>query len=365
MPVGKHFSRTDTLELKSQIGRKLGRLKADKYFDLLSKFLRLKIEKSKFDRLCIATIGRENVHLHNCLLRSIITNACSKTPPPKENKVEGILSVKVPNGYNRSSLQSLCRDFPQSPRKGRTPNIRDRKFKDRPSPLGPYGKCHGIAFEDLVPKTQEQQSTTELLSLCSRPPGSVEDGEEVDQAAGSPSIHSKSPVRPPLGIPTNFQRPPKVLYNRFASSRHAETCSSFGELPDSGTLMKRLEHKLQLEGLNVSVDCANLLNSSLDIYLKRLIKPCLELAGSRSSQKRIGQRHAEPGANEIPTVFVKGLLVSFLVVEISETQLDERDGNNSDYDVTSEQVDKMITTEKAKSKLLKAKEARKMSCQND
>ncbi|KAF2298146.1 hypothetical protein GH714_015524 [Hevea brasiliensis] len=239
MPAARHFARIGTLELKLQIEKKLGHLKAQ------------------------------------------------KTPPPKESKAKGALSVKVPNGYQKSSLQSLCRDFLQSPCKGRSV-LSERKFRDRPSPLGPHGKSHTIAFEDSIPKNQEQ-STTELLSLVSKPPGSVEDGEEVDQAAGSPSIYSRSPVRAPLGIPLNSKGARKVLCNRLASSYHMGTCQNSGELPDSNSLRKRLEQKLEMEGIKVSVDCADLLNNSLDVYLKRLIKPCMGLAGSRSGGKHTSQ----------------------------------------------------------------------------
>ncbi|MBA0772074.1 hypothetical protein Gotri_007512 [Gossypium trilobum] len=260
MPGGRNFSRIGTLELKSQIVRKIGRIKTEEYFNLLTRFLSPRIGKPEFDKLCIDTIGRENVRLHNNLLISIVRNASlSKTPPSVENKFEASLSVKASNGYQRSNLQSLCKDFPQSPRKSRTPNLRDRKLRDRPSPSGPHGKSHkNTTCEDAIRKVQEQQSATELLSLGSRPPGSVEDGEEVDQATGTSA---------------------------------SETCYCRGELPDSGSLRKRLEQKLEMEGLNISMDCANLLNNSLDVYMKRLIKACLELARSRSGKKLIDQGH--------------------------------------------------------------------------
>ncbi|TYI56636.1 hypothetical protein E1A91_D11G225300v1 [Gossypium mustelinum] len=287
MPGRRYFSLVDTLALKSQIERKIGPIKAEKYFNLLTRFLSLKIGKPEFDRLCIGIIGRENVRLHNHLLRSIIRNASlSKNHPSTGNKLEGALSVKAANGYQRSNLKSMCKDFPQSPRKGRTTNLRDQ---NHPSPLGPHGKSRGTVCEDAVPRVQEQQSATELLSLGSRPPMSFEEGEEVDQVAGSPSIHSRSPVRAPLGISLNAKGMRKVPWNRLASA--SETCHCKGELPDTGSLRKRLEKKLEMEGLNMSVDCANLLNSSLDVFMKRLIKPCLELAGSRSGQKLIDQGH--------------------------------------------------------------------------
>ncbi|KAA8531591.1 hypothetical protein F0562_006300 [Nyssa sinensis] len=296
MLPGRHSPRIDTLELKLQIEMKLGQEKADKYFNLLNRYLNLKLSKSEFHKLCTHTIGRENICLHNRLIRAIIKNASSaKAPPPKVSKTEGSLNVKVLNGYQRSGLQSLCRDvFPQSPRKGRTPNLRDPRFRDRPSPLGPNGKTHSAACDDSAPKIQEQQSATELLSLGSRPPAevnSVEDGEEVEQAAGSPSIYSRSPVTAPLGISIKGKETRKVLRNGSATAFYTNTCHNSGELPDTSSLKIRLEQKLEREGLNTSVDCVNLLNNGLDVYLKRLIKPCLELAASRSVNKHLNQVH--------------------------------------------------------------------------
>lgn len=299
MPASRQFSRMDTLELKSQLEKKLGCSKAEAYFNLLTRYLSLKISKQEFHRLCIGTIGKEHVHLHNQLVRSILQNACLSKTPPQMSKVASSLSIKVSNGFQKSSLQSLCRDIPQSPRKGRTPNLRDRKFRDRLSPLGPHGKSHSTAYEDSIPKILEQQSATELLSLGSRPPCSVEDGEEVEQAAGSPSIYSRSPVTAPLGLPQNAKRTRKLLFRGSASVLYSETCLNDGELPDTSSLKKRLEQKLEMEGLKMSSDYADLLNCSLDVFLKRLIKPCLELSGSRSGDKRIegGHIRAVPGLN--------------------------------------------------------------------
>lgn len=290
MPASRHPSRLDTLELKLEIERKLGREKSEKYFNLLSRFLNLKISKSEFDRHCIGTVGRENICLHNRLIQAILKNASvAKTPPPKESKTSGSLNVKVPNGYQRSSLQSLCRDvFPQSPRKGRTPNLRDRKFKDRPSPLGLHGKAHSIGCEEPVPKIQERERSTELLSLGSRPPpevNSVEDGEEVDQDNDTRDIYNRSPVRAPFGICINGKETRKVLRNGSATSFCKDSCLSSGVLPDTNSLKTRLERELETEGLNISADCVNLLNNGLDVYLKRLIQPCLALASSRSGNK--------------------------------------------------------------------------------
>lgn len=293
MPGARHCSRIDLLEIKLHIENKIGLQKAEKYFNLLTRYLSNKLSKSEFDHLCSALVGRENIPLHNRLIQAIIRNACvAKARPEKYSKADAFSNGKLPNGYQRSSLQSLCRDvFPQSPRKGRTPNLRDRKFRDRPSPLGPHGKV-----ADSVPKVQEQQSATELLSVGSRPPvevNSVEEGEEVEQAAGSPGIHSRSPVRAPLGISFGGKR--KSLTHGTTSFSNTETCHSSGVLPDFHSLKKRLEQKLEAEGLTVSTDCVNLLNNGLDVYMKQLIKPSIEMAASRLERKLPNQVNSHQG----------------------------------------------------------------------
>ncbi|KAK6923129.1 Transcriptional coactivator Hfi1/Transcriptional adapter 1 [Dillenia turbinata] len=295
MPAGRHYSRMDTMELKIQIERKIGQQKTEKYFSLLSRYLSFKLSKSEFDKHCVSTIGRENISLHNCLIRSILKNASlAKTAPVRETKTGNSLNVKITNGYQRSSLQSLCRDvFPQSPRKGRTPNLRDRKFRDRLSPLGPHGKIHSVPCEDSVPKVHEQQSATELLSLGSRQLGegnSVEDGEEVEQI---PGIYSRSPVKEPLGLPV-YTKGTRKLFSTSSSSSSVETCHGAGALLDTRSIKSRLEHIMEQEGLKISMDCTNLLGNSLDIYLKTLIKPCLEIAGSRSGRSHQKQVSSQP-----------------------------------------------------------------------
>ncbi|CAH9124738.1 unnamed protein product [Cuscuta epithymum] len=293
MPGTRHCPRIDTHELKLRIERKIGRQRSEQYFHLLGRYLSLKLNKSEFDKHCVSLLGRDNICLHNALIRAIIKNSCvaDTAPPPNESKkARASLNVKVPNGYDRGSLQSLCRDvFPQSPKKGRTPTHRDRKFKDRPSPLGPNGKVHTAVYEDSAQKVLEQQSATELLSLGSRPPvevTSVEDGEEVEQEGG-PAIYSRIPVTAPFGVSLISKATKKFLHHGAESVLPTETCHITGELPDSSSLKKRLEQKLEAEGLKMSTDCVNLLNNGLDAYLKRLIEPCLSLAASKSRQKTV------------------------------------------------------------------------------
>lgn len=244
MPTGQHHVvRTDTSELKSQLVKKIGRAKTERYLNLLSKFLSLKISKPDFDKLVVATVKKENIGLHNALLRGIIKNVClSKT----SNGVEGVEKKKQLNG-----VKSLCNDLPKSPRKGRTQR---RLNKD----------CNGSKGKSQV---------TEVVSSSFKQQWSMEDGEEVDQLT---RCWRSQPIEAPFGV--NL---------RGVSKRrpHVGTCYSSGELPDSISLKKKVEEGMEGEGLEVSAGFANSLNAGLNVFLKRLIKPCLELAASRSSSR--------------------------------------------------------------------------------
>ncbi|KAL8193693.1 hypothetical protein R6Q57_026385 [Mikania cordata] len=249
MPAVRHCARIDTFELKVEIETRLGSQKSDKYFSLLTRYLSLKLGKSEFDKLCIYLIGRENIRLHNELIRSILRNAT--VSPQKQVKHD---NFKDPNG----GLQSICRDaFPHSPRKGRTPNLRERKFKDRPSPLG--GLSH--TTHDLATmRCQEQQ----LVGV------------------NDPAIHKRIPITPPLGINIRSNETRKVSNNHTVPACYTETCYYSGQLQSTSSLENRLKHMDKMEGLDISMDCVNLLNNGLNCYLKRVIKPSVELASSRS-----------------------------------------------------------------------------------
>ncbi|KAJ1402863.1 Transcriptional coactivator Hfi1/Transcriptional adapter 1 [Sesbania bispinosa] len=298
MTISKRsYTRIDTFELKALIARKFGQERADKYFYQLGRFFSSKISKSEFDKICIKTIGRENIPLHNKFIRAILKNAClSKVPPLRaSSRIGSALSAKDSNGQQSSSVLTPNGDaFRPSLRRGGSLAARDRKIKGRQNALGTLGKPQGLASEELIYKTQEQQSPTELNSLGSRPPISVEEGEEVEQMAGSPSIQSRSPVTAPLGIFMNFGGRRRLLSNvSLCSKYYPETCHSNGVLPDTGSLRNRLEQKLEKEGLTATVDSVNLLNNALDSYLKRLIESCMGLAGSRSGNEHQRQQNGQ------------------------------------------------------------------------
>lgn len=78
-----NHSRINLAELKAQLVKKLGPEGSKQYFYYLNRFLSLKLNKVEFNKLCLRIVGRENIPLHNQLIRSILRNACTaKTPPP-------------------------------------------------------------------------------------------------------------------------------------------------------------------------------------------------------------------------------------------------------------------------------------------
>ncbi|XP_010437705.1 PREDICTED: uncharacterized protein LOC104721425 [Camelina sativa] len=281
-------SRLDTLEIKSLIFREFGHQRAESYFHQLRRFFALKITKSEFDKFFIKTIGRQHIHLHNRLLRSIIKNASVAKSPPSRFAKKGGSFVRFGHGNTKKNYQSqqLYGDSAFSPS---TRNSRSRNFRDRPSPLG---KPHHSLTTTNEESMSKAQSATELLSLGSRPPvevASVEDGEEVEQMAASPSVQSRSPVTAPLGVSMSLRRngaTRKSISNVSMCSSSFKTCQSIGELPDTRTLRSRLERRLEMEGIKVTMDSVSLLNSGLDAFMRRLIQPCLSLANTRCGNEQ-------------------------------------------------------------------------------
>ncbi|XVE53466.1 hypothetical protein DITRI_Ditri03aG0005700 [Diplodiscus trichospermus] len=334
-------SRINLGELKAQIVRKLGAERSKRYFYNLNRFLSQKLSKSEFDKSCYRILGRENLPLHNQLIRSILKNACqAKTPPPVHEADPGkslIQTVKSSPGreYGHEQTGSLVPNqnpnmaiwsngvLPvSSPRKVRS-GIRDRKLRDRPSPLGPNGKVESVSHQlmgsedngnklvmengDLTPydyqrPMQHLQAVAEqpeferegLVQSTEKPrlpskdqtQGAIlEDGEEVEQA--NHINLSRSPLLAPLGIPfcsASVGGARKAM--PVAGSGDFISYYDCGGLYNTETLKKRMEQIAAVQGIEgVSVECASLLNNMLDVYLKKLIRSCVDLVVSRSTHE--------------------------------------------------------------------------------
>ncbi|EEF46785.1 uncharacterized protein LOC8265175 [Ricinus communis] len=330
-------SRTDLVELKTQIVKKVGVERFRKYFHYLNRFLNQKLSKSDFDKSCFRLLGRENLPLHNQLIRSILKNACqAKTPPPayETGPTKSVIQVAKSSpgredGHEQSGGSLLPNQnqnlpilsngvLPMSPRKIRS-GMRDRKPRDRPSPLGPTGKVDCIPHQStgaedsgnkvivdngelpicdyqrpaqhlqVVAEQPETEMAVSIQRLSEKPrtcskdqTAFVEDGEEVEQA--NHLSLSRSPLLAPLGIPFY-----SASVGGARKAMPATSSSGFVSYYDSGglssteLLRKRMEQIAAAQGVGgVSLECANMLNNMLDMYLKRLIKSCVELVGARS-----------------------------------------------------------------------------------
>lgn len=336
-------SRMDIGELKAQLFKKVGPERFKRYFYCLNRFINQKLSKGEFDKSCYRILGRENLPLHNQIIRAILKNACSAKTPPASVHEAGPAKPVIPTGkglpvledghgsaaavvQNQSSVAPIWSNgavLPVSPRKVRS-GIRDRRLRDRPSPLGPNGKADSASHQstatddsganilengDLMDMTPcDYQHLQPLRGLAEQPENEerlmvkksvdvlgvvrgkdhsnlavVEDGEEVEQA--SRVKVSKSPLLAPLGIPfcsasTGGTRKslPVAHIGDYVS------CFDIAGLSGSEMLRRRMEQIAAAQGLGgVTMECANTLNNMLDVYLKKLIRSCLELVGARST----------------------------------------------------------------------------------
>ncbi|CAA0811224.1 Unknown protein [Striga hermonthica] len=298
MQPPRQHSRVNLTELKAQIAKKVGAGGSKQYFYYLNRFLSLKLNKSDFDDLCLKILGRENIPLHNQLIRSILINATtSKTPPPATKDAvskPGICTSgkdsdnnHIPNGShhaNTAQPSSFANGgdmlLPISPKKART-GLRERKSGDRKSTLGFNGKTN---FAPQPPN--DFNAVPENLSVLRRCTGAnrslnLEDEKET-------SSLPTSPIRAPLGVPFCSVSAGGAARRAAGGSSGGYMGSFFsdGILSDSVSLRERMEHIALGNGLEgVSLDSADLLNRGLNLYMKRLISSCIELVGSRQGHE--------------------------------------------------------------------------------
>ncbi|KAJ1425750.1 Transcriptional coactivator Hfi1/Transcriptional adapter 1 [Sesbania bispinosa] len=327
-------SRIDLGELKVQIVKKIGADKSKRYFYYLNRFLSQKLSKSEFDKLCCRVLGRENLPLHNNFIKSILKNACqAKTPPPLQPSVppkSGAHVTDVSPGREDGHEQSVA------------------NFQNQMHPFGQMGFCQcplvdyvahqSTATEDSGSKVdmengiltpcdyqrpmQNLQAVAELPEngmgdAIQRPAEKpriqgkgpaeipiVEDGEEVEQL--NRFSFARSPLIAPLGIPycsASVGGARKAL--PVNSTGDFVSCCDSGRLPGTDALKRRMEQIATVQGLGgVSMECANMLNNVLDVYLKRLIRSCVDLVGARSANEL---RKLPVSKQQIPGKVINGM----------------------------------------------------------
>lgn len=242
---------TDTSELKSLIYQRIGHEKADLYFCHLNRFFSYGIEKDEFDKLCIDTMGREHIHLHNRLMQSILKNStCTNATPRNATRLEGSLSNSV--------------------RKSRTPINRKSSFREPhgPSPLGPQAKKD--------PPSKLSDRTSPIGPLAKTPCATSNGKLVIEEDSGEDEVEL-------ITLPRLITEPLGVSVKPIArETTHLKICTNIRDLPGTNSLMSHLEKKVAEEkGLGVSMDYADLLSKGLNVYLKSLIEPLVVSARSR------------------------------------------------------------------------------------
>ncbi|XP_010447555.1 PREDICTED: uncharacterized protein LOC104730146 [Camelina sativa] len=301
--------RIDLTELKVQIVKKIGVERSRRYFYYLGRFLSQKLTKSEFDKSCCRLLGRENLSLHNKLIRSILRNASlAKSPPPlhQTGHPNKSLVLGKEDGPEQSGylIPNHKRNDPVWSNGVLAAKVRSGICdKDRPSPLGLNGKVESVLHQPLCREDKSgpfdyQRSSRygderdgaflcpadkmrvpdkgQVAATCSR-----DDKAQEDQGRLNLSM---CPVIAPLGIPfcsASVGGSRRTVPN--STSADVISCYDSGGLADTEMLRKRMENIAVAQGLGgVSAECSSMLNNMLDVYLKKLMKSCIDLAGARS-----------------------------------------------------------------------------------
>ncbi|CAM0904971.1 unnamed protein product [Alopecurus aequalis] len=295
-------SRIDLREIKSNIVKTIGPDRAKKYFQHLERFLSAKLSKNEFDKLCLLALGRENLPLHNYLIRSILLNACASSGPPTINafKTAGDVTSSehtlVPPVWNGDALSKHVKDKQSLSRSVNTLTQHsvlthgETIIRENGAPNLIGLKRHRQVQQSQLVEPLTKRSCVGKAplnfhgSLHSNVPSAIDareiSGEDTKQ-------HAQVPLQAPIGIQfsaANFcqTRKPSALAS-VNSDDSSVSCYDHGELCDTLSLKKRMEKSAQAEGLEgVSVECADLLNNGVDVFLKQLIGSCVELVGARS-----------------------------------------------------------------------------------
>ncbi|CAH8387468.1 unnamed protein product [Eruca vesicaria subsp. sativa] len=271
---GHEDLRIDLPELKLHIVKKIGGERSRRYFYYLGRFLNQKVSKSEFDKLCHRLLGKENLSLHNKLIHSILRNASLAQSSPaghkslvlgKEDGPEGSGSL-IPNHNRNGHVWS----------NGVLPKV---AVRDRPSPLGANGKVESLLLHQS--HCRDDKNGNRNMENGGFGPF---DYHRPGKVAAAVSRDESAPVVAPLGIQfcgASVGRARRTVQG--LNRADFISCYDSGGLSDAEMLRKRMESIAVAHGLGgVSQECSSVLNNMLDVYLKKLIKSCVDLSGARS-----------------------------------------------------------------------------------
>lgn len=305
--------RVDLRELKAQMEKRLGPDRSRRYFSYLSGYLSQRLSKPDFDKACLLTLGRENLRLHNRLIRSVLYNAYQAQCPPPPSDVGRSVGASTKKVSQAAEVFNSCNGdvrLLQVQGSRSMGTVQDHQLKDRIKHMGPNGRVEAAAnhtqFVQGGAAVQENGTLSSLelkRSMCLQqcesaeplgkrlhveqllPENMLKQRRVMSDAADHSARMSKSPVRAPLGIPfcsasaggARKLLPPPISAGE---DRFSSFCEH-GQLLNTEVLRKRMEKTAEALGLaGVTMDCADLLNNGLDLYLKNLIRSTVELKGS-------------------------------------------------------------------------------------
>jgi hypothetical protein len=311
-PPQQQNGRIDLRELKSQLEKRLGPDRSCHYFSYFNRYMSQSLSKSDFDKLCLLTLGRENFRLHNRLIRSILCNAYqAKCPPPPD---AGKSMASSTNHVSQATEAfSTCKGdarLLQVPGSRPLGTAQGHPLKDQMNNMSSNGRA-GAAINNThaahAVSAAPENGTVGSLEL--KRPAHFQQCEPAEPSAKHPRVEQlppdnmllqristsgaagcskellKSPVRAPLGIPFcsasiggGRKMPPTPMT---AVDDRYTSCFEHGGLFTTELLHRRMEKAAETLGLaGVTMDCAELLNSGLDKYMKNLIRSSVELVGA-------------------------------------------------------------------------------------
>ncbi|WCJ40314.1 hypothetical protein M5689_021237 [Euphorbia peplus] len=320
-------SRVNLAELKIRIVQKIGVEKSKLYFYYLNKFLNLKLSKVEFNKLCFRVFGRENIALHNQLICSILKNACNaKAAPPSSHAKE--VSATVSDGSHTFSNGKA--DFTSHHSTITGDNIASedglQKLMQHHQVIFERAERDGEVF--FHHPTKAKQSLDGSVSIQDK------EQSELSVVQDRTEISAISALVAPLGIPfcnasVGGARKPLPL----ATTHRCASSYDTGALLESHSLRERMQQIAVTHGLDeVSMDSANLLNNSLDVFLRSLIKSCVQLVGTSGGCDVIAKdsrKHNSQGK------LVNGFLPGHhMPVQSSSRLLDGTQGQRSQFSIS-------------------------------
>ncbi|KAI4967300.1 hypothetical protein ZWY2020_028732 [Hordeum vulgare] len=124
-PPQQQNGRVDLRELKAQMEKRLGPDRSRRYFGYLSGYLSQKLSKPDFDKMCLLTLGRENLRCttaHPLVLYNVYQAQCPP-PPPDAGRSVGPSPRRFPTLLDRLILMQSSSGQSDATNDGRSQHL--------------------------------------------------------------------------------------------------------------------------------------------------------------------------------------------------------------------------------------------------